>query len=96
MRKVIILDNQSSASLFSNEALVTKVKDENKTLRIYTNAGNMGTSKTAEVTAFGRVWFDKRAIANIIAWIQIRDHQDYIVGSNYERDEFVVEHVPSK
>ena len=96
MKLVIILDNQSSASLFSNKELVQKIMQGNKTLRVYTNAGSMKTSMTPEVPAFGKVWFDERAIANILAWIQIRDHPDYTITYDYDKDEFVVQHTPTK
>ena len=48
MHMVITLDNQSSASLFSNEALVCEVSQVNATLRVHTNAGNMSANKMAE------------------------------------------------
>ena len=69
MHKVIILDNQSGASLFSNKALVGKVIQGNTTLRTCANAGDMSTNEIAEVPSLGQVWFDQRAIANIIAWV---------------------------
>ena len=96
MKKVIILDNQSSTSLFSSTELVKNIRKVKNMLRVYTNAGNMGTLVIAEVLAFGKVWFDPRAIVNIIAWVQVRDHPDYRVDYNYDQGNFMLQHIPSK
>ena len=88
------LDNQSSASLHSNAELVSNICTINKTLRVHANAGNMGTLQVADVQQLGEVWFDGRAITNITAWKQLRDHPDYRIAHDYNEDHFAVTHLP--
>ena len=66
LRDKIILDNGSTMSIFGNPELVTNIRDSNSTLQMATNAGTQETNQIADVPGYGIVWYDQRAIANII------------------------------
>ena len=67
MRRVILLDNQSSENVFSNPDLVHSIRKSKKTLNLATNAGVLKTNQVATVPLYGDVWFNKDAITNMIA-----------------------------
>jgi hypothetical protein len=68
LQKVILLDNQSTMSLFCNKSLVTNIQDSEETLMLQSNGGSMKVHQIADI---GRgqlpVWFSKRAITNILS-----------------------------
>jgi len=65
MKDVIMLDNGSTLSLFCNPDMVEDIKKTTKVLELHTNAGKARCSQKAFVRAFGEVWFDQNAIANM-------------------------------
>ena len=68
MRKVILLDNQSSENVFSNPDLVHSIWRSKKTLNLATNAGVIKTTEVATVPQYGEVWYNPEAITNISVW----------------------------
>jgi hypothetical protein len=65
LRNWITLDNGSTLSLFSNPDLVEDIQTSSKTLVLTTNTGVTQSNKEMTVPGFGKVYFDKDAIANI-------------------------------
>ena len=58
LREVILLDNQSTVSLFCNPKLVQGIKKTDKTLRLQSNGGQMVIKKVAEIGEGNtKVWF---------------------------------------
>ena len=67
LRKVILLDNQSTCSIFCNEAFMLFVKYVNRGMSLNSNGGNLMVNHRGKTRYFPlRLWFDNRAIANII------------------------------
>jgi hypothetical protein len=68
LQKVILLDNQSTVSLFCDKSLVSNIRDSEEPLTLQSNEGSMKVHQIADI---GRgqspVWFSKRAITNILS-----------------------------
>ena len=46
----------------------------------------------AEVPLFEQVWFDNQAMANVIAWTEMRDHHNCQPTGNHQEDRVKVTH----
>lgn len=68
LRNVIILDNESSTSIFCNPEFVSNVRQGPYTLGVDTNGGYFLTDKVATVPGIGTTWFIPKTITNIIAF----------------------------
>ena len=89
MRRVILLDNQSSENVFSNPELVHSIRSSRKTLNLATNAGILKTTQVATVPQYGDVWFNKEAITNIFSLAKMAEKYKIEYDSTKE-DAFVV------
>jgi hypothetical protein len=66
------LDNGSTLSLFSNPELVQDIQTSSKTLSLATNAGVKQSNRKANVPGFGKVYYNKDAIANIFGFSDLK------------------------
>ena len=62
----------------------------NTPLQVHTNAGSIEVKQTALLPGFGRVWFDERAIANILSQAKVVDNPQYDLEYNKLKDQFEV------
>jgi hypothetical protein len=62
----ILLDNQSTLDLFSNRNLLTNIRRSPTRMRVRCNAGWRSTNMVGDLPGYGTVWYDPRAIANIL------------------------------
>jgi hypothetical protein len=68
LRKVILLDSQSTIDLFCNRALVKRTFRSDKSMRLTSNGGTMVPTKKATMAGYhADVWYDRNAITNILA-----------------------------
>ena len=90
----ILLDSGSSVGLFHNRNLVKNVKKTDRLLELATNVGTRRNDTVAEVPAYGEVWFDQDAIANVFSLAEMVDQYRVTFDSAIE-DAFHV-HLPDK
>ena len=67
MKKWILLDNQSTVDLFCDMNLLSNIRVVKSTMSIATNGGTLITNKKGYLSGYGDVWFDERAITNILS-----------------------------
>jgi hypothetical protein len=72
LKNCITLDNGSTLSLFSNPDLVQDIRTTDTILALATNAGVKKSNQEALVPGFGKVYFDKDAIANIFCFSELK------------------------
>ena len=84
MRNKILLDSQSTVSLFCNPNLVSNIRETNETLILRTNAGRLRTNLKATVKNWGDVWFSTEAITNIFSNAEVRKRYDIVYDTREE------------
>jgi hypothetical protein len=68
MREVILLDNESTMDLFCNKAFITGVHNTKETVTVQSNEGTLVAKKKTTLKWYTfDVWFDRRAITNILS-----------------------------
>jgi hypothetical protein len=69
MRDWILLDNESTASIFCNTNYQQDIQESSEELVLSTNGGGLKTKLTATVVGYPKqVWYNPRAITNIFAF----------------------------
>ena len=63
----ILLDSQSTISVFNNPAMIQNIRDSGRTLRAITNGGYQDSSQIGDFPNLGEVWFNPSSIANILS-----------------------------
>jgi Reverse transcriptase (RNA-dependent DNA polymerase) len=94
MRDIILLDNQSTVSLFCNSDMVEGIRKVDEELRLATNGGELCTNLKATVPGFGDVWYNSKAITNIFSFAEMEDKHKITYDSSNEKA-FIV-HLPDK
>ena len=69
----VLLDNQSTDSVCANPALVKNIRKAECPLELSTNGGVLLIHQEADVEGFDKVWFDVRAITNILSFAEVKD-----------------------
>jgi Zinc knuckle len=68
----ILLDSQSTISVFKNDAFLTNIRDSGHTLRAITNGGHQDSNHVGDFPNLGEVWFNRDSIANILSLADVR------------------------
>jgi Zinc knuckle len=83
LRNKILLDNQSTDSVFCNETFVSNIRDAGSTLYMWSNGGYMECTKHADVKGYPYpVWFHPEAMTNIISYAQVEKRPDVYTIEN--------------
>jgi len=67
MREWVLLDSDSTHTIFCNPKYVSDIVDVDETLNLGTNGGVLVSNQKCNVAGLGQRWFNSRAIANVIS-----------------------------
>jgi hypothetical protein len=68
----VLLDSQSTVSVFKNHKLLTDIRTSTSKLRVHTNGGVQISSQKGTVKNFGDVWCNPDSLANILSMAAVR------------------------
>jgi hypothetical protein len=68
----ILLDSQSTISVFRNREYLTNVRRSEHVLRALTNGGHQDSNMVGEFPNLGQVWYNSESIANILSLADVR------------------------
>jgi hypothetical protein len=93
LRDMILLDNQSTVDLFCNRKLVSRVWKTDESMTVHGNGGTISTKMKAHITNYGDVWFDTKAITNILSLKNVRE-KCHVTYDSHKEGSFIV-HKPN-
>jgi hypothetical protein len=73
LKDMILLDSESSTSIFSNPSHVKDIHKTAKTLEMVTNGGKLFTNLKATVPGFGLVWYAPKLMTNIFSLTEMEE-----------------------
>jgi len=85
----VLLDNQSTCSIFGNGRLLQNIRKARGTMTIFTLGGPLVAHQQGVYPGFGLVWYDPRATTNILSFAQVG--KDYKIDYNHEGGVFTVD-----
>ncbi|KAI2490729.1 Reverse transcriptase (RNA-dependent DNA polymerase) [Fragilaria crotonensis] len=70
----ILLDSQSTISVFRNADMLTNIRPSEHVLRAVTNGGHQDSTLVGDFPNLGKVWFNPQSIANILSSRKFASH----------------------
>jgi hypothetical protein len=68
----VLLDSQSTVSVFKNRKFLSNIHTSTSKLRVHTNSGVQVSSQKGTVKNFGDVWYNPDSLANILSMAAVR------------------------
>jgi len=68
----VLLDSQSTDSVFKNPNFLTNIRRSNSQLKVHTNGGTQVSSLVGVIKNFGTVWYNPDSLANIFSLAAVR------------------------
>jgi hypothetical protein len=68
----ILLDSQSTISVFRNARMLTNIRRSAHVLRALTNGGHQDSTMVGDFPNLGEVWYNHKSIANILSLADVR------------------------
>ena len=68
----ILLDSQSTVSVFKNRQMLSNIRCSGHTLRAMTNGGHQDSNMIGDFPNLGPVWYNPASIANILSLADVR------------------------
>ena len=91
MKHYLLLDNQSTLDIFCKKSLLSNVQECGKTMTVITNGGGLSTNLMGGLANYKDVWFDERAVTNILSLYNVKQHGYRVFYDSNLEDAFIVE-----
>ena len=90
LRDMVLLDNQSTMDIFCNSRFVKKIWDVDEEMRIHGNGGSLLTKKKALLRNYGVVWFNEKALTNILCLKNVLAKGYHVTYDSAAGGEFII------
>ena len=70
--EVMLLDTESTCSIFGNAKMLSNIKKASHALDLHANGGILTIKRKGDTTHFGRVWYDHKAITNVLSFHEMK------------------------
>jgi hypothetical protein len=92
LKRYILLDNESTTSIFCNKEYVTSIQDAKSILELHTNGGTLVADKYCDVPLIANLqecWYNEDAVVNILLFHDVQKNYR-ITFDNESRDVFTL------
>jgi len=94
LKDLILLDSDSTDTIFCNPKYVKNVRQAESTLELRTNGGPLVSNQICDIPDLGKAWFNKDSIAIIISFAHMTSK--YKVTYDSEKEKAFLVHMPNK
>ena len=94
MKELVLLDSDSTDTVFCNRNYVTNIRKSDKPLILKTNGGEITTTHICKVPYLGTQWINENAVTNIISLSDIAEK--YRVTMDTQNEKAFTVYLPNK